>query len=136
MTSDPQGQHRTAPTPSSSTTLVVSATLIVFGILAAGVFLAFAGWQTASIIGLLTAVGTVAGGLLVVLPKLVSVQNTVEQVAHQTNGQLRQHITQTGDDIAAQVTAQVLAALGHTPAAAPPPAVPRLRARGAKRPTP
>lgn len=72
-----------------------AAVVIVLGLLGAGVALAAAGWKETSIIGLLTAVGTIAATLLAVLPKLVQLNEKVEQVAHQTNGQMRQLISDT-----------------------------------------
>lgn len=123
MTED-QGQHR-SPTPANTqTTMLKVAAVIVLGLLVAGVALSFAGWKVESIIGLLTAVGTIGASLLVVLPKLVNLQNDVAQVSHQTNGALRQHITDT-------VGTQVRAALTDAglPPRAPMPAPPRSRGR-------
>jgi len=119
---------------SASATVVICATLVVFGLLAAGVVLAFAGWEVTSIVGLLTATGTVAGALLVALPKLVQLQQTMEQVRHQTDGALRAHISHTGEQIASQAAAEVLDALGS--GALPsvlPPGAPRPRPRGGTR---
>lgn len=126
-----QGQHRPDGTEPMSATVVVviCATLVVFGLLAAGVVLAYAGWEVTSIVGLLTAIGTVAGALLALLPKLVQLQQSVDQVRHQTDGALRAHITRTGDEIAARAAAQVLDALGTS-------ALPPVLPPGGARPRP
>lgn len=128
MTED-QGQHR-SPTPvNTQSTMLKVAAVIVLGLLVAGVALSFAGWKVESIIGLLTAVGTIGGSLLVVLPKLVNLQNDVAQVSHQTNGALRAHITAT----VAEQTRAALTEAGlppRAPMAAPAPA----RSRGRRPP--
>jgi len=103
--------------------LLICGLLIVLGLLAAGVVLGVAGWSTESIVGLLTAIGSISVGLLVAVGKLGSVKDTVEQVAHQTNGQLRQHITDT-------VRREVRSALRDY--GAPPPAGPQQPAQRTK----
>jgi hypothetical protein len=97
MTSpEPAHEPDRAPTTTNASALVLKcAVAIVLGLLIAGVALAYAGWKPEGIAGLLTAVGTIAGGLLVVLPRLVNVEYKVDQVARQTNGELRKHVTDT-----------------------------------------
>lgn len=94
---------------------------IVIGLLVAGVALAYAGWKSESIIGLLTAIGTLSTGLLVTVARLVSVEQKVDQVARQTNGALRDHVTET---VRTELRAALAEQLGQP---TPPPATPRKR---------
>lgn len=121
MTSnEPAHEPDRAPSTTNSTTLVLKcAVAILLSLLVAGVALAFAGWREASIIGLLTAVGSVAGGLLVILPRLVNMEHKVDQVARQTNGELRKHVSQA---VATEVRAALAEHLGPPPDRAPSPA--------------
>lgn len=95
--------------------------VVVLGLFGAGVALAYAGWKPESIIGVCTGLGTVAITLLVALGKLGNVQeraaDRVEQVAQQTNGALREHISteirtalseHLGEPVNSQTTAQAV----------------------------
>ena len=116
--------QNTGPTSNPATLLVLKlAGAIVLGLLAAGVALAYAGWKPEAIGGLLTAIGTVAGALLVVLPKLAGLQEKVDQVAQQTNGALRSHIT---DTVRTELRRALADQLGQ-PINPPPPTTPRKR---------
>lgn len=94
MTRDIPADHEPSTTNASALVLKCAVSIIL-GLLVAGVALAYAGWKPEGIAGLLTAVGTVAAGLLVALPRLVNVEQKVDQVARQTNGALRAHVTET-----------------------------------------
>lgn len=114
------------PTPPATTTTVGTMVLkcsvaIVIGLLVAGVALAYAGWKSESIIGLLTAIGTLSTGLLVTVARLVSVEQKVDQVARQTNGALRDHVTET---VRTELRAALADQLGQP---TPPPTTPRKR---------
>jgi len=80
-------------TPINSRTpfwVAFAAVILLLGLFGAGVALAYAGWRPESIVGLLTAVGTVGAGLLVALGKLLGDLNRkVDQVVHNTNGAQR-----------------------------------------------
>lgn len=109
-------------------TLVFGGVVLVLGLFGMAVALAFAGWKMESIIGLTGGLGTVAGVLLAALSKLGTISNKVDQVAHQTNGVLRQTVAQ-------EASTQVRAALtDHGLPPVPPAGRARPRGRGGSHP--
>jgi hypothetical protein len=113
------------PPPTTSTVnmmVLKCAVAIVIGLLVAAVALAYAGWKSESIVGLLTAIGTLSTGLLVGVARLVSVEQKVDQVARQTNGALRDHVTET---VRTELRAALADQLGQP--ITPPPTTPRKR---------
>jgi hypothetical protein len=122
--SDESGQHR-SDLGGTDRMLIGGGVLLVLGLLAAAVALGLAGWKPASIVGLLTGLGTVAGGLLAALSRLTTLTRKVDQVAHQTNGALRSFVS-------AEVDQKMRKAL--TDHGMPAQGVPRTRKRGGNLP--
>lgn len=70
----------------------IAVIVVMLGLLIAAVFLAYAGWQPESITGLLVGLGVVAGTILPLLGKVLTVtaQQTVtlSEIHEQTNGNM------------------------------------------------
>lgn len=126
------GDHRPDP-PSSSTSspaanVVLLGVILVIALIGAGVALGIAGWKPESIVGMLSGLGGVAGGLLVAVSKLATLNDKVDKVAHQTDGALRSFVS-------TEVSTQVRSALadhGLPSKVVPPRPHPRSRVRGGK----
>jgi uncharacterized transporter YbjL len=97
---DQQARYSGPPWP-----VALCAALVVAGLLAAGVVLAEAGWDSGQIIGMLTGFVTVAGGILAALGKLMADHRTLvdkqddqsatlNQIAWNTNGNLKRLINE------------------------------------------
>lgn len=97
--------HRTppdAPTGQPTGLIILAAVLLVLGLAGAGVALAFAHWAPESITGLLLAVGSLAGGLLPVLGKLIietrQQNQALTEIHEATNGRLDRRIKEAVRD--------------------------------------
>lgn len=115
-----------------NTATVVAATVMVVALIAAGVALAFAGWESGSIVGFLAGLAGVGGTVVALLDKLVTVQRVnVEQtqqlttIERRTNGELDARI-RAGSEAAAVAAAEaVLARVMNAPTASYPIVRPR-----------
>lgn len=116
------GQHRSGQVDK---TLVTGGVVLVLGLIGAAVAFGYAGWKPESIVGMLAGIGSIAGVMFGGLAKLGTLQGKVEQVAHQTNGALKQVVAQ-------ETSNQVRAALSDHGL---PPRLP-ARAPGVRRPHP
>lgn len=88
-------------------TVILAAALVVIALVAAAVALSLTGRDVAFIIGLLGPLGVAAGGIVAALGQLASLRrqtneqtDTLNQVAHQTNGALRAHVTRAAQEAA------------------------------------
>lgn len=86
--------HGTSPvTPDPRKWTMIAAAIIAIGICGMAVGLAFAGWETGSILGLVTGLAATAGGLLPVAYKTLLQTNkqtdVLHEIAENTNGRLR-----------------------------------------------
>ena len=93
---------------------VIMAGVVLVAVIAAGVALAFAGWDAVQIIGLLGALVGVATPLLALLDRVVSVHRenieqsqTLDVLDRRTNGELDARITQ-GAQSAAEAAAEAV----------------------------
>ncbi len=106
----------TETTPRTGHTLTIAAGVaVVVCLVAAAVLLALKGWQTAEIVALLTAVGTIAGTAVTALSKLVELNakqdaqtERIVKIDHQTNGVLTARIEDA-------VTRALNNPIGYTP---------------------
>lgn len=133
MTHDPQHTRPTGSGTSSAATVavIISSAVVALGVFGGAVALALAGRDLAVILGLVGPVAAAAAVMIAALGKLVSLDRKQDEqtgklaeVAHQTNGALKAHISAT-------IRAEVRAAL--TDAGLPPANPPQAPSAGRKR---
>lgn len=127
MTSDETARHRADQRQSARDssavlmTVIIASAVVAIALVAAVVALSIAGREPSVIIGLVGPVAAAAAVVIAALGKLVAVDRKqdrqtakIDQVAHQTNGALRAHITKSIEE-------GLTARIGPRPAPAPTP---------------